>query len=160
MIPLLRNNSLDTIPTLYEEFDVNFNLYISKEDQPNWRSVFRLTNTDNQQGNIGDRIALFEVYGDLSKASFYTDAGKPSKSVLYNSTLASQTWIPVHIQQAVVDGRFKIMFWLDNTSVGELLMDRPQPLSDTKIFAGDPFRIAMPGTIKNLNISTGKYTYS
>ena len=149
---------IDTIPVLYEEFDITFELYISKAAVPFWRNVLRLTNTANRQGNIGDRIAMFEVYGDLSKAIFYTDAGQPSiKTVLYNKTVPTQTWIPIQIKQAVVDDRFKMMFWFNDESVGELLMNRPQPLNDTQIFASDSFTGTMAGMIKNLNVSTGDF---
>ena len=156
VIPLFKNNLIDTIPVLYEQFDITFELYIHGEIHTNWRNVLRLTNTNNKQGNIGDRIAIFEVRGDLSEAILTTDAGKPSKSVLHNKTISAETWIPTRIQQAVVDNRFKMMLWFNNEEVGEILMDRPQLLNDTQIFAGDPYTAVLPGTIKNLNISTGK----
>ena len=149
---------IDTIPFLYEEFDINFELYITKPTSTAlYHNVIRLTNTQSNQGSFGDRIVVFEVMGDLSKVNFISDAKpKRSQSVTHTATIPSERWVPIRIQQALLDGRFKIIFYFDSTPVGELLMDRPDVYNETKIFASETFRGRMPGFIKNLKLSTGK----
>ena len=145
---------MDTIPTLYEEFDITFQLYINRERETSFRSILRLTNTVNANGNLGDRIANLEVKGDLSETALSSDSASPS-TVTNSTAVPTETWMPIRIQQAVFDGRFKLMFWVDGKDFGELTMGMPQVYNDTKIYAGDSFKKNMYGTIKNLTISTG-----
>ena len=151
---LSQDNLVDTIPTLYEEFDISFELYIHKGQGISRRNVLRLTNTNDEKGNIGDRIVVFEVYGDLSKSILLSDSTKP-KSLILNEAVPSQKWIPIRIQQAVIEGKFQLMFWVDGESAGGLMMDTPQVFNNTRVLLGDSYTTALYGTIKNLTISTG-----
>ena len=158
VIPIASNNLLETIPNLYEEFDVAFDLYINDGWGPNaWRSVLRLTNTDNDKDNFGDRLAMFMVNGELTKVLF-TSAANPSPHVPYShvTTVPHSRWIPIRIQQKVIEDRFKLIYWYDGTAVKEILMDRPRVYNNTKVLAGDRFKGALSGTLRNLTITTCK----
>ena len=160
VIMLSRDNMLDTIPTLYEEFDVSFELYIQKIfawQSGKWQSVIRLTNTNNDQGNFGDRLAMVMVHGGLEKIWFISPGNEfPTLGYTHKTAVATEAWIPIRIQQVLVDGGFKLIFWYDGVSVKEFALDLPRVYNDTKIYAGDSFRISITGAIKDLKISTGK----
>ena len=54
---------VDTIPVLYEEYDVSFDMYINTGwSSGNYREVFRMTNTENDKGDFGDRLAMLHVH--------------------------------------------------------------------------------------------------
>ena len=158
VIPISRNNLLDTIPTLYEEFDVSFELYVNNAPAPNAkRTVIRLTNTNNNKGNYGDRLATVVASGDLTKV-FFTSAAEGVNFHVTHTTasLPKSTWIAIRVQQAVIEDRFKLIYWFNGVAVRETLIDLPRVYNDTKVFVGDNFKAALLGTVKNLRISTGR----
>ena len=162
VIPISRNNLLDTIPTLYEEFDVSFELYVNKAPGTiAKRSVIRLTNTNKDKGNSGERLATIIVSTDLTRVHFSSAAEGPKDTTFkYTTSSLNSTWVTIRFQQAVIDDRFKLIFWYNGVAIRDEVIDKPSVYNNTKVFVGDNFYPPLPGTVKNLVITTGMNFFS
>ena len=80
---------------------------------------------------------------------------EPVFTYLHKDTINTATWIPIRMQQTYVDDRFKVVFWYNGVSVKEEFIDKPRRYNNTRIMVGDKHWPAMPGTIKNLKVTTG-----
>lgn len=159
-ITLEKNKVLNSanLITLYEEFDVSFELYINAKSAGNsWFNILRLTSTDENKSPFdkGDRLATVYTRGQLGLIHF-SSARDDYQSYSHTVSLPVQTWIPLRIQQVLDGHNFRLKFSYDGNVVQDYSMNFPTMIyNDTKIYASSGGKL-LNAKIRNLMISTSK----
>ena len=103
---LKKNNLLYTVPTLSKQFTVSFDVYINKF--VSYQSILRLTSTDVNCCNLGDRVPGVWIYGGKFYISFALN-GNANK--VYHGTVAKAgEWISVKISQNLINSKVGVYF--------------------------------------------------
>ena len=66
-VEVTRGNHVWSIPEWSEDFRIEFDIIVDMEFSSDWTNAFRVTITDDNSGNFGDRIAALFVRGGGTK---------------------------------------------------------------------------------------------
>ena len=66
-VELTRGNYVWSTPEWSEEFRIDFDIIVEMDFSNDWTNAFRVTNTEDNHGNFGDRITALFVKGGGSK---------------------------------------------------------------------------------------------
>ena len=162
-ITIQRNTLLNTIANLYPSHQITFEIN-PKSFLNGWQHVLRLTGTDNNCCNRGDRHPSVyirpngEIYIARTKDSSDT---RYSSSPLWeqqytftdtNHPLPLNQWTSLKIEQTLIaidTALFAIS--IDGVDKYSITLS-PNTWTNVKVYAGDPFNDAANATIRNLKI--------
>ena len=141
--------------TLYKIYSITFDVYLTQFQPKEHKGIIRLTNTDGNWGEPGDRIMgvwTDDTESDSSKPLYIAGAG----SFFITKTLYSlNQWIHVDIRQVLRDGSFFYIVTINNKTEHEVENKEPQVHEDLVLYTSDRFHEAAVGVIRNINITSG-----
>ena len=167
---MAKNQLITELPYIGKQYNISFDLLITKFDTTEYQSVLRLT----LGGNInayGDRAPAVWVHKD--KYLHVTSSINGNKNLWYNVQnvpLVENKWYKIEISQTLMDG--KVNFSQENISITvclfqyiyEVLVNgdqvytventQAQKFAPVKVFAGDDFYATPEGKIRNLYVYT------
>ena len=124
--------------------------------------MLRVTNTDTENGNDGDKIVIFNINNNDRKLVFNIQQGDVSNQWYYkhpNITVQASTWYNVVIKTVYLTGSFRVRIYIDNVLIKEnWFNEHPSTFNDVKVYVSEKFKKPIAGWIDNLNITTGEVT--
>jgi len=151
-IDIKKNRELTELPFIGKDYDVSFELKITKFGTDAFQSVLHLT-LGEDHGN-GHRIPGVWVTAEKKLFISSSVSGNANKEDTVPKELEAGKWIKVHISQKLVDGKYMYEVKVNGESVVNVENTKPEQFGPIKVFAGDDWYPNQEGQIKNLNIVT------
>lgn len=149
---------MKTIPILYETWEVSLQLYIALFET-GIKSILRLTNTDTDWGNTGDRLLAVFMDSEVQQLDIFYQVRDKSFRYKHTNQLSANTWYNLTMRQDFDRGEFIIRIFID----GDMIYEDPvyqylaTTYADVKVYAGDMhFPPSILGWMDELNVTTGR----
>ena len=162
--PIADNTTIDTVPTLHETWEITLQFYIAMYETGLKKSILRLTNTNANKGNEGDRIPAIFVNSKMKELQVYFGL-EGEEDILFvhrNVPLSTQTWHNLTVQKVFEKGEFLLRVSLEDTQIYEKNIENwPSTYENVSVYAGDQFFSppAIMGYVDHINILSGKILY-
>ena len=146
---------------MFQTWEISLQLYISLFETGGLRSILRLSNTDTDSNNIGDRIFAVFLHEETQELRFYYDVkDEPVLFAFYGHVdkISANTWYTLRVEQVFDRGEFMLRIFLD----GEMIKERalkytPTTYDNVVVYMGDQFYPSpISGYVDQLNIKTGR----
>ena len=156
---LTRGELLTTIPNLYKEYEVKFEVMPFRFPS-GWSSLIHLT-IDGDHGKYGERNPAIFVYG--SSPPFLTVASAVNGNVNEHKNytgingivgISTNIWIKITVAQKLEHEYYNYTVKIDNNLIYSAENKEPVDLTDVKVYASDPWYVPLNGYIRRLEIST------
>jgi len=151
-IDIKKNRELTELPFIGKDYDVSFELKITKFGTDAFQSVLHLT-LGEDHGN-GHRIPGVWVTAEKKLFISSSVSGNANKEDTVPKELEAGKWIKVHISQKLVDGKYMYEVKVNGESVVNVENTKPEQFGPIKVFAGDNWYPNVEGQIRNLHIAT------
>ena len=143
------------------QYIIQFNIEINQDFDPTWLNVFRITSTDSNIGNHGDRVPALFVNKDKN-FYFTTSLGDDANHhFIFEYELNKQ--YDIAIIQTEISGSHKVMFCIqiDGKLVHCKENERPRKFHVVQLYTSDRFHDALTpyGKIGSLTITKYVSTY-
>ncbi|XP_047145235.1 uncharacterized protein LOC105847418 isoform X1 [Hydra vulgaris] len=151
---LIRDNLITSIPLFEKEYSVSFKL--KSETYPQvWTNVIHLTTKDDY-GKYGSRIpAIFGIPNDLGSLQIASAVNGNSNYNIITQPLPLNEWSSIKVSQKQLNETYMYTVYLNELMVCNIENTMPQSFSNVLVYAGDPWRIAQDGFIKDFKIING-----
>jgi len=141
---------LATLPFIGKQFSISFELFINQFGSYPWQNVLHLTKGENAH-EYGNRVPLVAVTPDkqlhvTSAISGNWNGGGDIKG------LQQGRWIKVAITQTYYRGTFLFEVFVDGSRKMMKENSKPKRFSNIKVYASDPWHVAVNGKIRRLSI--------
>eukprot|EP00091_Calanus_sinicus_P006149 TRINITY_DN1675_c0_g1_i14.p1 TRINITY_DN1675_c0_g1~~TRINITY_DN1675_c0_g1_i14.p1 ORF type:complete len:198 (-),score=30.19 TRINITY_DN1675_c0_g1_i14:147-716(-) len=151
---LTKNNLVTELPFLGKEYQLTFELKVTKFGAVDTRSVIHLSATGADCCNVGDRVPAVWITKDKKFHIAATVNGIGNYYQDVPTVLEENKWILVEISQTLVDGKYIYEILVNEESVHKIENTTPQVWGPVKVFAADDWYPSVEGQIKNLMIET------
>ena len=141
-----------------ETWEVSLQFYIGLFERGYRKSIVRLTNTNTDEGNVGDRIMAVFVDTSNKKLQIHCDVeSEPLYQFTHPDLLMINYWYDLKIQKSFEKGEFLLRTTLNGTIINEKFLKYWQrPYDNVTIYAADGyFPPALKAWVDQLNITSG-----
>ena len=151
-----------TILAFRETWEVSLQFYISLFETGSFKNILRLTNTNTDSGNVGDRIFAICVHNVNQQLRFSYDRTEGFANYLHAGKILANTWYNLRATQEFDRGEFMLRIFLNETMIHERALKYTPTLYDNvTVYMGDQFSPPpILGYVDQLNITTGKLKLS
>ena len=146
--------------TLHKIYSITFDVYFTQFLFGKHENIIRLTNTDGNCCNPGDRIMgvwIDKTKSDSSKQLYIAlnDMDGTRNYFITKTSYSLNQWIHVDVRQVLRDGSFFHIVTIDNKIEYEKKNKQPQDHENVIVYTSDTFFDAAVGMIQNINITSG-----
>ena len=148
-----------TIPTLYEEYQIDFKLtFTDRGSDSGVHTIIRLTNTNSKGNDPGDGVPVFQAKSKLNKVYLKTRNNVNAYTDQKNHKLDKNVKQSIQIKQEITNGGFNLVLIDDGTTVfNEVFVDDyPNEHTNISVYVTDSFSTAFPAIMEDLVITTSK----
>jgi len=155
---LSKNNLLTTLPVLYRDWDVTFDIKPS-EFTPGWKNIIHLT-TGQDLAEHGSRTPAvwfhYQPSGKLNRFYISSDVSGNKDHIHTTKLVPLNKWITVRITQfqSGQRGQYEYSIFLDGERVYKVTNTWATVSRKVKVYASSPWYDAQKGKIRNLVINT------
>ena len=164
---ITHNTTIRTIPTLLETWEVSLQFYITLFETGGLKNILRLTNTDTNSGNLGDRILAIWMRAESKQLHVYSEISHPPHNppdlyiinqFIHTDPLSANTWYNLTVRQFFDRGEFLLRVFLNEEQIHERLVRyTPKTYTNVTVYVSDQFNPpAIMGWVDNLTITTGR----
>ena len=142
---------------MYETWVASFQFYISLFET-GLKSILRITNTDADSGNTGDRILIVLMDGENQQLKVHYELRDATVQYTYPNQTSANTWYNLTVRQDFDRGEFLFRIFINGEMVHENPIRIHNPTyTNVSVYAGDMFYTpSVLGWIDELNITTGE----
>ena len=155
-IEVEKNNKLSQVFNQWgKEYSIKFDIRIHKDfSSPEWLNVFRMTSTDNNCCNIGDRIPGLFVLSN-KKLQITNSIGSQGNDHFEFPYELHKTYHIVISQTQSRTGKFEYCTNIDSINVRCLGNDKPRFFENVLLYFSDPWHASLKGygKLSNLEIN-------
>ena len=144
-----------TIDTLHKTFDIWFDFFHTINDVKKYRSIFRLTTTTTNAGNLGDRLpAIHSRPQSRGNNLVLTYTFKDNVKYTIDQPKKIGQWVRFNMRQKLIDGRYIHETFIDGKSVGKVENKNPVIFRNVAVFIGDLIVRPVNGRFDNFKIAS------
>ncbi|XP_065652274.1 uncharacterized protein LOC136079791 isoform X2 [Hydra vulgaris] len=152
---LINGNLNATLSFLGKTYSVSFKVKPRSYSQ-GWKSVIHLT-IGGSWGRFGDRCPAVWFYYDGSGRLYISAAVNEDYDYIFTTQpLPLNQWSSLQISQFQINGIYMYTVYLNELLVHSIVNKKPQSFSNVKVYTGNPWSIALNGSIKDLKITGGR----
>ena len=156
-IDVRKNHKLPQVfNQLGKEYFVKFDIKIDKEfSSPEWLNVFRLTSTDSNCCDHGDRIPALFLHKN-KQLTFTNSIGSQGNYHFYFPYELDRTYHIVISQTQSRTGKFEYCTKIDGLNIHCLINDQPRIFENVYLYVSDPWHQSLEGhgKLNNLEINS------
>eukprot|EP00091_Calanus_sinicus_P008435 TRINITY_DN2051_c0_g1_i1.p1 TRINITY_DN2051_c0_g1~~TRINITY_DN2051_c0_g1_i1.p1 ORF type:complete len:215 (-),score=45.38 TRINITY_DN2051_c0_g1_i1:104-724(-) len=149
---LTKNNLVTELPFLGKEYQVTFELKVSKfpgtDNVQRFQNVIHLSATGVNCCNVGDRVPAVWISKEKGLAFAALVNGIANYWKVLPTVHAENKWILIDISQKLVDGKYIFEVLVNKESVDKVENTRPHAFGKVKVFAADNWYNPVEGQIK------------
>jgi len=157
-LQLVRNTVIGTIPIMYKDyhvqFDVKANSFIPNSSYSPWQSVIQFTD-DRSDFNIRNPGVWFVHMGTaVDKLFVSSNINGDNKFPFVGDSLSAGVWMNIQIQQTLISGdNYLYEILKDGVVIFSIENSQAIELTNVAIYASNDWHTALDGSIRNLRVS-------